>query len=1083
MFDGNYRSRRRQVNLSGGRRRKEPKSRTTILEESRRLREQRALTERQNAASLAIESVVRSHCVRKALILQLDESISDKTLSTADLTRFLNLRLRYRITEDRLRSAIVDYALRVNRPTRVTAHRILQGTFRLLQGSKLDQTTVETILRVTLEDAVDGADAWRRLGGAEGYQALLSAVQSVPNYRALWILAQRATPPSTAGRAAWGALVLSQEQAPLAPSWSNFVDLVAVVTSHTTNSDALAGIARRLEAGRQGMVLAHALRLAPTAHHPAPLLQYLARVLQHNPDLALVASLLAANGEAFWQLSTARAGDAADDDDDDEDDTDEEEERRVHAPPSAQPQETKVRTGTRLTKQDLQTLPKIDRNYQSQVARWRDEVLARWPLSDQDQLLGLARQISRPEQWLQWGMVVLSNRSDTEEAWSTQESYINLLVTFLQTSTGFKARHSAASPLLTKLAFHQEFLEKLWRYVLVQVTNKGTSSSPVIYAAVSVFADVFTHRLIALKDDEFLSTYTTMQDEPRVILAEHVIVHLRDLLYELYWSRPVRAWDVNVPFGRPMNDEQRVEALRGRLLLTGTKLWQSLYERWCRLVRHSPFCDESTWLFPHMTALSSESTVVRPGRRGADNMDLDSDSENEAEDEPMAGVDAENEALAEAFSDARMARILTCIPQAMPFDRRVKLFSTLLSNDKAKTQDETAVMQNVMLAMMRGEESDTGRAQVEIHRKRLYEDSMNQLNQLGPKLRKRVQVTFFNEHGAQEAGIDGGGVFKEFIDDLIKDAFSAESKTANYQLFSVTPLQTLAVNPNLTQDLSLLSHYEFLGRVLGKAVYESILVEPQFCLPFLNQLLGRANSLEDLKNYDPEYYRNLIKLLRMSPAELDGLELTFEVSLGEGRASRTVELVPGGRSKPVNKQNVIQYVHLVAHKRLNVEGASQTKAFLRGFRDLIPAAWVRLFSAYELQKLISGDDSIRGIDVASLKTSMQYAGGYHPSQPVMHWFWEIIDEMTADEQRKFLKFMTSCSRQPLLGFASLEPAPCVQQIRLPDTLFSGDPMKNAPLPTSATCMNLLKLPNYPSKEVMRFKLLTAIESGAGFELS
>jgi len=43
--------------------------------------------------------------------------------------------------------------------------------------------------------------------------------------------------------------------------------------------------------------------------------------------------------------------------------------------------------------------------------------------------------------------------------------------------------------------------------------------------------------------------------------------------------------------------------------------------------------------------------------------------------------------------------------------------------------------------------------------------------------------------------------------------------------------------------------------------------------------------------------------------------------------------------------------------------------------------------------------------------------------------------------------------------------------------------KAMPLPTSATCMNLLKLPNYRNKELLRKKLVAAIESGAGFELT
>ncbi len=39
------------------------------------------------------------------------------------------------------------------------------------------------------------------------------------------------------------------------------------------------------------------------------------------------------------------------------------------------------------------------------------------------------------------------------------------------------------------------------------------------------------------------------------------------------------------------------------------------------------------------------------------------------------------------------------------------------------------------------------------------------------------------------------------------------------------------------------------------------------------------------------------------------------------------------------------------------------------------------------------------------------------------------------------------------------------------------------LPTAATCVNLLKLPAYTSPETLKVKLLYAIKSGAGFDLS
>lgn len=51
----------------------------------------------------------------------------------------------------------------------------------------------------------------------------------------------------------------------------------------------------------------------------------------------------------------------------------------------------------------------------------------------------------------------------------------------------------------------------------------------------------------------------------------------------------------------------------------------------------------------------------------------------------------------------------------------------------------------------------------------------------GSALKGRVQVTFMNQHGVEEAGIDGGGVFKEYMDLLTKRAFDPQ-----YALFLAT---------------------------------------------------------------------------------------------------------------------------------------------------------------------------------------------------------------------------------------------------------------------------------------------------------
>ena len=59
-------------------------------------------------------------------------------------------------------------------------------------------------------------------------------------------------------------------------------------------------------------------------------------------------------------------------------------------------------------------------------------------------------------------------------------------------------------------------------------------------------------------------------------------------------------------------------------------------------------------------------------------------------------------------------------------------------------------------------------------------DSFLALSEIGSQLRKRVQITFVNEHGVEEAGIDGGGVLKEFMDTVTKVRLSLQLNRRTY---------------------------------------------------------------------------------------------------------------------------------------------------------------------------------------------------------------------------------------------------------------------------------------------------------------
>ncbi|GMI09473.1 hypothetical protein TrVE_jg9983 [Triparma verrucosa] len=475
-------------------------------------------------------------------------------------------------------------------------------------------------------------------------------------------------------------------------------------------------------------------------------------------------------------------------------------------------------------------------------------------------------------------------------------------------------------------------------------------------------------------------------------------------------------------------------------------------ERWERL----QFCEEKVFVWE-----------VQPRRKGGRDEGFDLEAVREGMDEEEGG----EKDFTGMFRDAMFGRILETVPFCIDFEVRYDIFRGLILANQKITHDELESIR----AMAEGF-TPPSYVRIKVGRERLFLDSLEQLNKLGGRMKNKVQVSFVNSEGLDEAGIDGGGVFKEFMGELVRKGFLEE------EYFRETENHDLIPNslPNGGGEAM-----EFLGRVLGKAVYENILVEPRFGLIFLKKVLGRTNQADDLRFHDAAFFSNLMKLKSpdVDPSDLD-LDFTITSSTtlaGQHTETRAQDLVPGGRSIDVTKTNVLGYIFHVAHHMLNVELSAAVKRFLKGFREIIPASWITMFSPRELQKIIGGDDE-GGIDVNDLKRTMVYAGGYHESQPIIQWFWEVVEEFSKDEQAKFLMFITSNSRTPLKGFRALTPVPCIQQVYA-NHAQGGEDDGSERLPTAATCMNLLKLPKYKDKETLKKKLTYAVMSGAGFELS
>jgi ubiquitin-protein ligase E3 C len=621
-----------------------------------------------------------------------------------------------------------------------------------------------------------------------------------------------------------------------------------------------------------------------------------------------------------------------------------------------------------------------------------------------------------------------------------------------------------------------------------------------VLSCLYILCAVLAHQLPGIDDEEFF-------DQGKLLPLDDIqalVKLLKTWLYKLYWTHPI--FDGHSDF----KDSTAMPSLQDlQVLIAATRLFNLLFTR----NERRRFLPEDAWHFKSIARLDADAVsevlmdsglnvppAAAMAMAGGDYGASSSSSSSSASSSSMAFGSSRSNAL------HQLRTVLSCIPQVIPFDQRVDVFQSLLRIDKERFFATDARGGGLMAAI--GMQSSV---RFSVNRDTIVEDAFLGLRTAGGRLKGRVQVEFVGE-----AGIDGGGLFKEFLDTFFKAAFdpalglfcntsaellvpnSASSQSAHALCLAVSDMDgslTYTVGPD-GQPRPVLGHthlsfFSFLGKMLGKAVYESFLVEPEFSSVFLNALLDRRNQMDDLHDLDEAMHRSLVAMKHAAARGEDASAwgLFFEVDRVRDGQVVSEELIPGGAQVPVTRDNVHKFIHLKANYKLNVETAEQSRAFLSGFRDMIPVDWMRMFGPRELQLLISGDK--RAIDVADMRRHVSYAGGYADSQPYIEAFWAVVSAMTPTEQGELLQFVTSCPRQPLRGFGQLNPRICIQKVPqhaqyMPDAHTDGAsaPAPLAPrLPSAATCMNLLKLPQYDTVEMLREKLLYAIKSHSGFELS
>ncbi|XP_078678082.1 E3 ubiquitin-protein ligase HUWE1-like isoform X6 [Branchiostoma floridae x Branchiostoma belcheri] len=355
---------------------------------------------------------------------------------------------------------------------------------------------------------------------------------------------------------------------------------------------------------------------------------------------------------------------------------------------------------------------------------------------------------------------------------------------------------------------------------------------------------------------------------------------------------------------------------------------------------------------------------------------------------------------------------------------------------------------------------------VHVRRDHVFEDSFRELHRRTPEeLKNRLYIVFEGEEGQ-----DAGGLLREWYLIISREIFNP-----NYALFTTSPGDRVTYRPNPSSHCNPnhLSYFKFVGRVIGKAIYDNKLLECYFTRSFYKHILGKNVKYTDMESEDYQFYQGLTFLLENNIEE-SGLELTFSTEIQEFGVTEVRDLKQNGRNITVTEENKHEYVKLVCQLKMTGSIRKQIDAFLEGFYEIIPKRLISIFNEQELELLISG---LPNIDLDDLKANSEYHK-YQSNSLQIQWFWRALRSYDQADRAKFLQFVTGTSKVPLQGFSHLEGMNGTQKFQI-----HRDDRSTDRLPSAHTCFNQLDLPPYETYEKLHYMLKIAIQEcseGFGF---
>eukprot|EP00397_Hematodinium_sp_SG-2012_P002519 GEMP01002526.1.p1 GENE.GEMP01002526.1~~GEMP01002526.1.p1 ORF type:complete len:1175 (+),score=189.51 GEMP01002526.1:145-3669(+) len=344
----------------------------------------------------------------------------------------------------------------------------------------------------------------------------------------------------------------------------------------------------------------------------------------------------------------------------------------------------------------------------------------------------------------------------------------------------------------------------------------------------------------------------------------------------------------------------------------------------------------------------------------------------------------------------------------------------------------------------------------------------------------------------QDSGVDWGAVTKVWCNLMTADIFRVDTGLFVPGTVPGAEVRDLSTRGYLMPDWASEKvgrssafcrvQYEFVGRFLAYCLYQHCRVEAHLSGYIYRCFLepgqdftgpkwktGRQ-ALADLRTVDHVKAKAMTDVLDWeNPDEVEDifcLDWTVEYYfMGETIGHN---LCPNGADTPVTGDNRDAYCLALCNYLLKKSVAVNLSSLVRGFLSVIPRDCLSSLTPKLLEGILVGQPDIKDSDWEDLKKCVVVTnndGGVGQERVVGHFF-EILKEMEPKMRTDFLNFWTGTPRIPAAGFGSIYP---------PIALALTSASQSNRLPQTHVCFNRLDVPLYPTRELLKEKLLKAVQ--------